>query len=190
MKDCHTVFLNICRWNTVYFCFSYINCPDIRSILALSLLADVIKTIFIFCLQYILIYINIFIGSYLKSDKYLWNVNVRKCMAKMCLCSNVSKKVERNVRVVILILAVGYIVEVRTAFVFHTAQGHIRPSQSRDGILEQHFYSRFLGINMGLLRLEFLSGILPSFFFSLRCYSRVDSICEFFASIFRTQSTV
>ncbi len=111
-------------------------------------------------------------------------------MAKMCLCSNVSKKVERNVRVVILILAVGYIVEVRTAFVFHTAQGHIRPSQSRDGILEQHFYSRFLGINMGLLRLEFLSGILPSFFFSLRCYSRVDSICEFFASIFRTQSTV
>jgi len=129
------------------------------------------------------IYINIYL-------KYLWNVDVMKCMAKMCLCSNVSKKVERNVRVVILILAVGYIVEVRTAFVFHTAQGHIRPSQSRDGILEQHFYSRFLGINMGLLRLEFLSGILPSFFFSLRCYSRVDSIREFFASIFRTQSTV
>jgi hypothetical protein len=32
---------------------------------------------------------------------------------------------------------------------------------TRDGNLERHFYSRFLGINSNLLRLEFLSGFLP-----------------------------
>jgi hypothetical protein len=33
----------------------------------------------------------------------------------------------------------------------------------RDGFLERHFCSMFLGINSSLLRLEFLSGFLPSF---------------------------
>ncbi len=37
----------------------------------------------------------------------------------------------------------------------------------RDGILEQHFLSRFLGIILGLLRLDFL----PSFLLSTKCYS-------------------
>ncbi len=46
---------------------------------------------------------------------------------------------------------------------------------SRDGILERQFYSRFLTINLSLLRLEFLSGILPSFFCSTKCYSWKDS---------------
>jgi hypothetical protein len=41
---------------------------------------------------------------------------------------------------------------------------HIRATQFWDGILEWHFKSRFLGINSSLLRLEFSSGFLPSFF--------------------------
>ncbi len=45
-----------------------------------------------------------------------------------------------------------------------------KPKENRDGILEQHFQSKFLGINWSLLRLEFLSGFLPSFF-STKCYS-------------------
>jgi hypothetical protein len=45
----------------------------------------------------------------------------------------------------------------------------------RDGILERHFLSRFLGINSSLFRLEFLSGFLPSFFRSTKCYSLIDS---------------
>jgi hypothetical protein len=40
-----------------------------------------------------------------------------------------------------------------------------------DGILYQHFQSRFLGINSSLFKLEFLSGFLPSFFRSTKCYS-------------------
>ncbi len=44
-----------------------------------------------------------------------------------------------------------------------------------DGILEWCFKSNFLGINSSLLRLEFLSGFLPSFFNSTKCYSREDS---------------
>jgi hypothetical protein len=38
--------------------------------------------------------------------------------------------------------------------------------ETRDGILERQFLSRFLGINSRLLRLETLSGFLPLFFFS------------------------
>ncbi len=34
----------------------------------------------------------------------------------------------------------------------------------RDGIIERHFSSMSLGINSGLLGLEFLSVFLPSFF--------------------------
>ena len=45
-----------------------------------------------------------------------------------------------------------------------------RWSATRDGILERHFYSRFLGINSSLLRLEFLSSFLPSFFLSTKWY--------------------
>jgi hypothetical protein len=40
-----------------------------------------------------------------------------------------------------------------------------------DGILERRFYSRFLGINSSLLRIEFLSGFLPLLFRSTKCYS-------------------
>ncbi len=41
----------------------------------------------------------------------------------------------------------------------------------RDRILERHFQSRFLAINSSLLRFEFLSGFLPAFFYSTKCYS-------------------
>jgi hypothetical protein len=54
-----------------------------------------------------------------------------------------------------------------------------RWSATRDGILERHFYSRFLGINSSLLRLEFLSSFLPSFFLSTKCYSQIDSVFLF-----------
>jgi hypothetical protein len=56
----------------------------------------------------------------------------------------------------------------------------------RDGILKRHYLSRFLGINSSLLRLKSLSGFLPSFFLSTKCYSGIDSsflvsrICMFF----------
>ncbi len=43
-------------------------------------------------------------------------------------------------------------------------------SYSRDGILEWHFYSRFLGINSSLLGLKFLSGFIPKFFQPTKCY--------------------
>ncbi len=43
--------------------------------------------------------------------------------------------------------------------------------EARDGILERHFPSRFMGINSSLLRLEFLSGFLPAFFHSTKSYS-------------------
>jgi hypothetical protein len=49
----------------------------------------------------------------------------------------------------------------------------IEPSKqvpSRDGILERHFQMRFLGVNLSLLKLEFLSGFLPSFFRFTKCY--------------------
>ncbi len=39
-----------------------------------------------------------------------------------------------------------------------------------DGILERPFQPKFLGINSNLLRLEFLSGFLPSCFRSTKCY--------------------
>ncbi len=57
--------------------------------------------------------------------------------------------------------------------------------QCRDGILERHFYKRFLGINSSLVRLEFLSGFLPSFFHSTKCtlfMSRLEFSC--FANFF------
>ncbi len=47
--------------------------------------------------------------------------------------------------------------------------------ESRDKILERHFQSRFLGINLGLLSLQFLSCFLLSFFHSTKCYSWIDS---------------
>jgi hypothetical protein len=37
------------------------------------------------------------------------------------------------------------------------------------------FLVEFLGINSSLLRLEFLSDFLPSFFRSMKCYSWIDS---------------
>ncbi len=46
---------------------------------------------------------------------------------------------------------------------------------SWDGILERHLYSRFLGINSRLLRLEFLSCFLPTLFRSTKSYSWLDS---------------
>jgi hypothetical protein len=37
-------------------------------------------------------------------------------------------------------------------------------STFREGILERHFYSGFLGINLSLLRLEFFLVFCPNFF--------------------------
>ncbi len=48
------------------------------------------------------------------------------------------------------------------------------PKVSWDGILERHFLSRFLGMNSSLLRLEFSSGFLPSFFRSTKCILKVN----------------
>ncbi len=48
-------------------------------------------------------------------------------------------------------------------------------SEFRDGILKRHFLSRFLGINLSLVRFEFLSGFFcPSFSRSTKCYSWID----------------
>ncbi len=61
---------------------------------------------------------------------------------------------------------------------------------SWDGILEHHIYSRFLGINSTLLRLESLSGFVTSFFLFTKCYSRIGSSLFpriFFVCIFKTR---
>jgi hypothetical protein len=52
---------------------------------------------------------------------------------------------------------------------------YLNGSNTRDGILERHFYSRFLGVYLNLFRLEFLSSFLPSFFLSTNCYWRINS---------------
>ncbi len=53
-----------------------------------------------------------------------------------------------------------------------------RPYLFRDGILERHFLSRFLGINSKLLRLKFLSGFLPSFsFLQNACHKKIKFYC-------------
>jgi hypothetical protein len=44
-------------------------------------------------------------------------------------------------------------------------QGLSNGGGTRDGILIRQFYSMFLGINLSLLRLEFLPSFLPSFLF-------------------------
>ncbi len=65
-------------------------------------------------------------------------------------------------------------------------QNRIRLGRPWDGILERHYYSRFLGINSSfpLLRLVFLSGFLPSICPFYRCYSRID---PFFEWLFKTR---
>ncbi len=45
------------------------------------------------------------------------------------------------------------------------------PMEARNGILGRHFKSRFLGITSSLLKLEFLSGFLTSFFRPTQCFS-------------------
>jgi hypothetical protein len=55
----------------------------------------------------------------------------------------------------------------------NTGHGQVR-CLPRDGILERHFQSRFLGINSSLLRIECFSGFLSSFFRSTKCYSWID----------------
>ncbi len=62
---------------------------------------------------------------------------------------------------------------------------------TRDGILERQLLSRFLGINSSLLRCEFLSGFLPSFFLSTkRCSQRDSSFLfrGFFCMHFKTRA--
>ncbi len=50
--------------------------------------------------------------------------------------------------------------------------------EHRDVILERHFYSRFLGINSSLLRLEFLYGFTLIFpFYKLLFMNRLEFIC-------------
>ncbi len=51
--------------------------------------------------------------------------------------------------------------------------------ETRDGILERHFQSKFICIISSLLRLEFLSGFLPAYFYSTKCYSWQDSDLSF-----------
>jgi hypothetical protein len=61
---------------------------------------------------------------------------------------------------------------------------------SRDGILERRLYSRFLGINSILLRLEFLSGF-PSSFSVLKMLFTIklkfSCFADFFVWIFKTR---
>ncbi len=56
---------------------------------------------------------------------------------------------------------------------------------SRDGILERHFLSRFLGMNSSHLRVEFLSGFLPLIFpfYKMLFMNRLELSC--FLSIIR-----
>jgi hypothetical protein len=59
--------------------------------------------------------------------------------------------------------------------------------------LNANFTRKFLRINSSLLRLEFLSGFLPSFFLSTRCYSRINSsflVSQIFCVYFYNQSRV
>jgi hypothetical protein len=63
---------------------------------------------------------------------------------------------------------------------FFTSVGVFCESESgfvtRDGILEQQFLSRFLGIISSLLRLDFFCLVFyPPFFRSTKCYSGIDS---------------
>jgi hypothetical protein len=69
-----------------------------------------------------------------------------------------------------------------------------REPVSRDGILEWQVYSRFLGINSSLLRLEFMSDRLPSFFTFYKTLfmnrleeSRFSCFADFFVRIFKTR---
>ncbi len=58
-----------------------------------------------------------------------------------------------------------------TIYILHCKSFHLSPL-FRDGILEQHFLSRFLDIKS---RLEFSSDFLPSLFHASKCYSWKDS---------------
>jgi hypothetical protein len=61
---------------------------------------------------------------------------------------------------------------------------------SRAGILERQFWSRFLGINLNLLRLVFLSGFLLSFSVphnAIHEQTRVFLFADFFVRVFVTR---